>query len=246
MGRPESLAALMACEMPERYRRNLGTIGTGGQLRLLNSKVAVVGAGGLGGHIIELLARQGVGFLRIIDGDSFAVHNLNRQILATEHNTGVNKALAGVGRIAEINSDVLAEAVPQMLVEGNALELLSGMDVLVDALDNLSSRRILVRTAHLLGIPLIHAAIAGFTGQVTTILPSDSDMAKKLFSNTDSDKGIELVLGNPAATPAIAAAIQAQEVVKLLTGVGETLSGRLLYFDTEYNLFEIFQINSLK
>ena len=183
-----------------------------------------------------------MGFLRIIDGDSIAGHNLNRQILATERNLGMNKALAGVARIAEINSDVCAEAAPCMLDEKNALELLSGMDVLVDALDSISSRRLLLGTAQSLGVPLVHAAIAGFAGQVAVIMPADSVMEKLFHSNSDAEKGIEAELGNPAATPALAAALEAQEVIKILTGVGETLRGRLLYFDTEFNLFEMFQL----
>ena len=237
-----------ACEMlaegrvPERYQRNIGTIGIAGQLRLLRAKVAIVGAGGLGGNIIELLARQGVGYLRIIDGDSFAVHNLNRQLLSTEKNLGLNKAAAAVKRVEEINSDVRAEAVPQMMTDKNAEALIAGMDVVVDALDNISGRVLLSLTAQKLGIPLVHAAIAGFTGQVTTILPGDPGL-DTIYKNGCREKGVETALGNPAATPALAAAIQAQEVVKLLTGCGEVLRGRLLYFDTEQNIFELFKMN---
>ena len=229
-------------EVPQRYLRNIGTIGIEGQLCLLNAKVAVVGAGGLGGNIIESLTRQGVGYLRIIDGDNFAAHNLNRQLLATEGNIGVNKALAAVRRIAEINSDVSGEAIPQMLDEENADLLLSGMDVVVDALDTISSRLLVSKITKKRGIPLVHGAIAGFTGQVTTLLPGDIGLEKIYKVSVGSDKGIENSLGNPAATPALAAAIQSQEVVKILTGVGELLHKRLLYFDTELNIFEILTI----
>ena len=95
----------------DRYDRNLGTIGLAGQEKLAAAKVAVIGAGGLGGLVIELLARMGVGYLRIIDGDTFAAHNLNRQLLATENNLNQGKAQAAVARVAAINSDVTAEAV---------------------------------------------------------------------------------------------------------------------------------------
>ena len=105
MSREQSVAQLLAGNMPERYLRNLGTIGIAGQLALLNARVAVVGAGGLGGLVIELLARQGVGHLTVVDGDCFACHNLNRQILATEHTLGMNKALTAVSRVAEINPE---------------------------------------------------------------------------------------------------------------------------------------------
>lgn len=229
-------------EVPARYLRNIGTIGIAGQLRLLKAKVAIIGAGGLGGHNIELLSRQGVGYLRIIDGDCFADHNLNRQLLATEKNLGENKALAATRRVAEINSDVHTEAIPQMLTADNGEELLSGMDIVVDALDTISSRLLVSKMTAKLGIPLVHGAIAGFTGQVTTILPGDSGLEKIYKMTTGNDKGIELALGNPAITPALAATIQAQEVIKFLTGTGELLHKQLFYFDTELNIFEIFKI----
>jgi molybdopterin/thiamine biosynthesis adenylyltransferase len=242
MSREESLVLLAAGRMPERYLRNLGTIGVAGQARLLAAKVAVVGAGGLGGTVIELLARQGVGSLRVIDGDVFAAHNLNRQLLATEDTLGAGKAAAAAARVARVNPDVAVEVAPRMLDAENAAALLAGVDVVVDALDSIDVRLLLGRTARQLGIPLVHGAIAGFTGQVATILPGDPGLEKIYDRAAGASRGIETVLGNPAATPALAAALQAQEVVKLLTGVGEPLSGRLLYFDTEFSIFEILTI----
>jgi molybdopterin-synthase adenylyltransferase len=242
MAREDSLALLARGEIPERYRRNIGTIGTDGQKRLLEARVAIVGAGGLGGTIIELLARQGVGFMRIIDDDSFTLHNLNRQLLATERTVGMNKAVVAATRVAEVNSDVETHAVPAMFNEDNALELLSGMDVVVDALDSINLRLLLCRIAQKLKIPLVHAAIAGFTGQVGTILPTGPGLEKLYKTTSGLDKGIETVLGNPAATAALAAAIQAQEVVKLMTGMGETISHKLLYFDTELNIYELLNL----
>ena len=242
MSRMNAVELLENGEVPERYLRNIGTIGIEGQLRLLKAKVVIVGAGGLGGHIIELLARQGIGYLRIIDGDCFAAHNLNRQLLATEGNLGANKAIAAARRIAEINSDVDGESIPQMLDEENGQQLLLGMDVVVDALDNISTRLLLSKLTRELGIPLVHGAIAGFTGQVTTLLPGDIGLEKIYKVSNPSDKGIEILLGNPATTPALAATIQSQEVVKILTGIGELLHKRMLYFDTELNIFEILTI----
>jgi len=242
MTREDSLALLARGEIPERYKRNIGTIGIDGQKRLLKARVAIVGAGGLGGTIIELLARQGVGFLRIIDGDSFELVNLNRQLLATERTMGMNKAVSAAARVAEINSEVETHAVPAMFNEDNATELLSDMNVIVDALDTINCRLLLCRMAQKLKIPLVHAAIAGFTGQVGTILPTGPGLEKLFKTTGSSETRIETVLGNPAATPAVAAAIQAQEVVKLLTGVGETLSHKLLYFDTELNIYELLHL----
>jgi molybdopterin/thiamine biosynthesis adenylyltransferase len=180
--------------------------------------------------------------MRIIDDDSFALHNLNRQLLATERTMGMNKAAVASARVAEVNSDVKTHVVPVRLNEDNAVELLTGMDVVVDALDSINYRLLLCRMVQKLKIPLVHAAIAGFTGQVGTILPTGPGLEKIYKTTSGLDKGIETVLGNPAATPALAAAIQAQEVVKLLTGMGETLSHKLLYFDTELNIYELLNL----
>lgn len=238
MSAAESLRELAAGRVPGRYLRNIGTIGVEGQIRLLRAKVAVVGAGGLGGHVVELLARQGVGCLTVIDGDRFAGHNLNRQILATGQTLGMNKALAAAARVAQVNPDVEVTPVAGMLDEANAAQLLGGQDVVVDALDTLGARRMLYRAAQEQGIPLVHGAIAGFTGRVATVLPGDKAAARLFDGPEDCDRGAEQRLGNPAATPAFAAALQAQEVVKLLTGVGRGLCDELLYFDLEFNLFE--------
>lgn len=206
---------------------------------MLKSRVAVVGAGGLGGNAIELLARLGVGFLRIIDGDCFEVHNLNRQLLATEATLGMNKARVAAARVAEVNSEVQTHALPEMVTEENARQLLTGMDVVVDALDCIDCRLLISRTAQELKIPLVHAAIAGCTGQVATILPDGPGLEKIYRTAGPSGKGIETVLGTPAPTAALAAAIQAQEVVKVLTGIGEPLAGKLLYFDTGLHIYEM-------
>ncbi len=238
-----SLALLKEGKMPERYQRNMGTIGIDGQMSLLTSRVAVIGAGGLGGTVIELLARLGVGFLRIIDGDVFAVHNLNRQFLSTEHNIGVNKAYAAVNRIESINCDVETEAVPCMLNETNAEDLLGDVDLIVDALDNISARLLLNETARRFKIPLVYAAIAGFTGQVMTIMPGDKGLEQIYKQAKKGEKGAEVILGNPAGTPTLAAALQVQEVVKVLTGVGEPLRNKMLYFDTEMNIFELLTLS---
>lgn len=232
--------------MERRYARNEGTIGHTGQEKLSNAAVAVVGAGGLGGLVIELLARIGIGNLLIIDGDGFEEHNLNRQLLATEKNLGENKAMAAAKRIAKVNASVRVEAVPTMLTEENARELLRGMTAVVDCLDNFDMRRIISRVARELSIPLVHAAIAGFTGQVTTIMPGTDGMERLYRESDGGNQGIELLLGNPATTPAFAASLQAQEVVKLVTGVGDVLDGKLLYFDLEHNIFEIYALTGGK
>lgn len=240
----DSLALLMSGRMPERYLRNLGTIGIPGQLKLLKAKVAVIGAGGLGGYVIELLARQGVGHLVIVDGDRFAIHNLNRQLLATEQAIGRNKAVVAASRVAEINPDVQVTVISQVMRKENAAQCLSGVNVAVDALDSIQSRRLLAGTACEMRIPWVYAAIGGFTGQISTILPEDTGLRRFLEHPAGVNSGAERQLGTPAVTPALAAALQAQETVKLITGIGQTLSRRMLYFDLESNLFEFIELQN--
>lgn len=241
MSKETALALLASGTMPERYLRNLGTIGLDGQRKLLTARVAVIGAGGLGGLVVELLTRMGVGFIRVIDGDTFAGHNLNRQVLSTEENLGQPKVLAAVSRAAAINKDTEVEALNAMLTGANAQELIGGCQVVVDALDSIGDRLILAQAARTANIPLVHAAIAGFTGQVMTVFPGDKGL-EAIYRDSSINKGVEVTLGNPAATPALAASLEVQEVVKIITGKGEPLRNKLLYFDTEYNSFEMLQL----
>ncbi|BCV23570.1 molybdopterin-guanine dinucleotide biosynthesis protein B [Gelria sp. Kuro-4] len=225
-------AALTAGIIPGRYLRNVGTVGISGQLRLLNATVAVVGCGGLGGLVVELLARMGVGTLVLVDGDVFEDNNLNRQLLCTEADLGKPKVMAAYERVLAINAAVEVRCHETRLTKENAAFLLGGADVVVDALDNLPSRFVLERAARRLQIPLVHGAIAGFLGQVLTIYPDDPGLAELYGPEGSRERGVEVETGNPAATPALVAAYQAQEVVKILTGAGEPLRRRLLYIDS--------------
>lgn len=234
-------AALTAGIIPGRYLRNVGTVGISGQLRLLNATVAVVGCGGLGGLVVELLARMGVGTLVLVDGDVFEDNNLNRQLLCTEADLGKPKVMAAYERILAINAAVEVRCHALRLTAENAATLLSGADVVVDALDNLSSRFALEQAARELGVPLVHGAIAGFLGQVMTIFPGDPGLAEVYGPAGTRERGVEVETGNPAATPALVASFQVQEVVKLLTGVGEPLRRRLLYLDAASG--EVYTLN---
>lgn len=226
------IAALESGIVPGRYLRNMGTVGVAGQLRLLSSTVAVVGCGGLGGLVVELLARMGVGTLVLIDGDVFEDNNLNRQILCTEADLGKPKVMAAYERALAVNAAVEVRCHKVRLTKENAASLLKGADVVVDALDNLPSRFALEAAARELNLPLVHGAIAGFLGQVLTVFPDDPGLAEIYGPPGTRERGVELETGNPAATPALVASFQVQEVVKLLTGVGEPLRRRLLYIDS--------------
>lgn len=231
--REVELAALAIGLLPERYRRNFGTLGLAGQARLLRATVGVVGAGGLGGWIIEALARMGVGRLIVIDGDTFQENNLNRQLGCTEATLGRAKAVVLAERASVVNSAVEVVAQVAWLTAENAGALLGGAEVLVDALDTLPARFVLEDAARALGVPLVHGAIGGYTGQVMTIFPGDPGL-RGFYGDNAPERGVEVRLGNPAATPMMVAAWQVQEVIKLLTGQGALLRGRILLMDAAY------------
>lgn len=215
-----------------RYDRN-GILTAGEQEKLGLSRVLIVGSGGLGGYVIEMLARLGVGHLTVMDGDVFDETNLNRQLIATEENIGEVKVLEAARRIQLINSEVELEPVYMNLDEKNATTFLEGHQVVVDCLDDIPTRKILQRAAEETQIPLVHGAIAGWWGQVTTILPGDRTL-DHLYPE-GADRGVETSIGNPSFSPATIASLQVAEVTKILAGKGTLLSRRILHID----LFEM-------
>ena len=241
--RQAEIAALRERVLPARYMRNLGTVGFDGQIALLEATVGVVGAGGLGGWIIEGLARMGVGRLFVVDSDVFGENNLNRQAICREDNLGQPKVEAAKQRVAAVNAavEVIAHQVrlngPQMMAK-----LLSGCDVLVDALDSLATRLDLQRAARELQVPLVHGAIAGYVGQVMTIFPDDDGLLGLYGEREVPQHGIEVQWGNPAATPMMVASWQIAEVVKLLARRGEPLRCRMLFMDSEGGTVDLLQV----
>lgn len=243
--RQAELAALEAHLLPERYLRNLGTLGWDGQRRLLEACAAVVGCGGLGGAIIEGLARSGVGRLIVVDGDCFVPHNLNRQLLGTMAALGRLKVELARERVAAVNPAVEVTAHAAWATADNLPEMLGPAEVVVDALDTPRDRLVLQAAAKQRGIPLVHGAIAGFVGQVTTLLPGD-DTLTLLYGADPPEHGAEFLLGTPAPTPMLVAALEVAEVLKLLTGRGEVLRGVLLYLDLESGAVERLPLGDLR
>ncbi|MDW7728425.1 MAG: HesA/MoeB/ThiF family protein [Bacillota bacterium] len=230
------LAALKADIIPDRYQRSIGTVGTKGQIKLLEAKVGVIGAGGLGGFALELLSRMGVGRLVVVDGDNFADSNLNRQLFGLETNLGKSKVRAAAERIIEVNSSVELETHHCLGTSSNLPEIFSECDLVLDCLDNLPSRFDLEKVCGELGITMIHGAIAGFLGQIAVIRP-DQPLLSAIYGNiaeSGAKKGVETQLGNPAATPAMLASWQASEAVKYLAGLeGVLASNKLLIIDMQ-------------
>ena len=237
------ISALQNNIIPERYQRNLGVISPSEQAKLLQSKVAIIGAGGLGGTVLEFLTRMGIGKLIIADKDLIVDSNLNRQILSTETNLRQNKAEVAVRRVKEINSSIEITGHSIFINSDNVEKIIEGAEVVVDALDNLPSRFVLQKACRDLKIPLVHGAIAGFNGQLTTIFPEDKGLELIYGSNKDlPEHGSEAELGAPTVTPALIASLEAQEVVKILLKRGKLFRNRLLYIDIEDGTMEILNL----
>lgn len=231
--------ALLHDIIPERYARNLKTCSAAQQLRLLQSAVTVVGLGGLGGTVVEILARAGIGTLCLIDGDRFEDHNLNRQLTSAVNLLGTPKSLAAQTRVAAVNPALMVEAHGEFLDEKNAARLLGSAEVVVDCLDNIDTRLILGKTAKKMGLPMVSAAVGGLFGQVTTIFPQDPGI-ETIYGPKDSNtpSGAETALGCLPQIVTMIAALQSSEIFKILLQRGTLLRRRLFIADLEDNTFE--------
>lgn len=213
--------------MPARYQRNRKVITVADQRKLFRSRVAVVGCGGLGGYVLEELARLGIGTIVAIDPDVFEEHNLNRQILSSPAVLGDGKVDCARARLEYINPAVTVVGIKAAYAPQNGRELLLGCHVVVDALDSIQTRLALGDTCTEMRIPLVHGAIAGWYGQVITVFPGD-DTLRQVYPEGSGNKGAEKQLGNPAFTPAVVASLETAEVCKVLLGAGEPLRHRKL------------------
>lgn len=223
-----------------RYDRNMMTLSREENDSLREKKVCVIGCGGLGGYIIEMLGRLGIGTIVAVDGDVFEETNLNRQILSDITVIGKSKALQAYERMKTVNPDISLIPRVENFTKQNCSSILEGCHVAVDALDNIQSRMLLLECCESLKIPLVHGAIAGWYGQVTTIYPGDKTLDKIYSNYKDSD--IKNPLGNPSFTPALTASLEVSEVVKLLIGRGELLRNKMLFINLLDNCFEIIEL----
>ncbi|WP_303720680.1 HesA/MoeB/ThiF family protein [Malonomonas rubra] len=216
--------------LPARYQRNRAMLSVPEQHRLFARHVAVIGCGGLGGYVLAGLARLGIGRITAIDPDCFEEHNLNRQLLSSIKNLGQPKVAAAVEQLGAINPAVTVIAYQEAFGMGNGERLLRGADVVVDCLDSVTVRLELAEVCTLLGIPLVHGAIGGWYGHVSTVLPGALSF-DRLYGNNDNGKGVEVTMGNPSFTPAVVAALEVAEVCKLLLDKGSILDDRALSID---------------
>ena len=218
--------------MEARYSRNLPALSEAECLKLQKKRILVVGCGGLGGHIIDQLARIGVGCLRVVDGDVFDPSNLNRQLLSSVPLLGVSKAKAAAEHTARVNPDIQIEAVENYLTEDNVMELLADCDIVLDALDNIPSRKLLASACAEVGIPYVYGAIQGWVAQAAVSMPGDQ-LIEALYPEEleISDKSVL------SFTPALCASLQTSLCVKYLVG-RPVETGTIYYFDLLNQEFE--------
>ena len=229
--------------LPNRYVRNRGTLSFHDQKMLGDSHVCIVGLGGLGGAVVEILARLGIGCLTLIDGDIFEESNLNRQILSTPTNLGTSKAQAAAKRVRLINPMVLTRIHPVFLKPANAASLIDGADIVTDCLDNLKTRFTLEKAVRAAGIPMVSAAIAGSYGQVTTIFPEDTGLDLIYGPETTiPNQGAEADLGTLPYTALALAALECSEITKIILKRGNLLRNKLLVMDFMDNALDVLSL----
>jgi adenylyltransferase/sulfurtransferase len=218
---------MMSVRDLDRYDRQIRLFGATGQEKLKRAKVFIAGAGGLGSPISIYLAAAGIGKIVLVDKDVVELSNLNRQILHWERDVGSRKALSALEKLQKMNSDIIVEAATEILDEENVFGLVGDADLIIDAMDNFSSRYLLNKAALDRKIPFIHGAIHGFHGQATTVLPGRTACLRCIFPEAPPPETFPVV----GVTPGIIGLIQATEAIKYITGLGDLLAGKLLIWD---------------
>ncbi len=245
-GRPWLVPTMLSAEQRTRYSRHLllPEVGEDGQRRLLESRVLLLGAGGLGSPAALYLAAAGVGTLGIVDMDEVDASNLQRQILHNGDRVGERKVDSARKTLNALNPDVEVVTVDARLGAGNVLDILDGFDVVIDGADNFPSRYLLNDASVKLGIPIVHGSIFRFEGQVTVFDPRSGPTYRDLLPEPPppelapscAEAGVVGVL------PGIIGSIQALEAIKLILGLGDSLRGRLLMFDALEASFREFRL----
>ncbi len=212
-----------------RYDRQimLKGIGKDGQEKLKKARVFVAGAGGLGSPISIYLAVAGVGTIRLVDHDTVELSNLNRQILHVNGDIGERKIDSAVQKLENLNKDVTVEAVAETITEENVSRLVGDCDLIVDAMDNLPTRYVLNRAAIEKNIPFFHGAVYGFEGRATTIIPGKTACLWCIYQGRITEGKFPVI----GVAPAVIGCLQATEVIKYITGIGELLTDQLLIYD---------------
>ncbi|UZP67944.1 ThiF family adenylyltransferase [Desulfovibrio mangrovi] len=224
--------ALLEGVMPGRYMRNYSHMDCSEQLKLLDAHVLLVGLGGLGGHVLDLLVRMGVGTITGADGDCFAESNLNRQLLSREDSLDVPKPVCAARHVAAINSSTTFIGIHEYLSGDALLAACHGKTVVIDALGGLKYRAELERAAATAGVPLVSAVVAGLSGYVVAVFPGETGPAEMLGTGSAAED----VLGTPSPVVACAASMQCSEVMRII--IGRPRMHGVLFFDLADRSFQ--------
>jgi sulfur-carrier protein adenylyltransferase/sulfurtransferase len=227
-----------------RYQRQiiLDNFGMKAQEKLSNAKVLVIGAGGLGCPILQYLVAAGVGTIGIVDDDAVSLNNLQRQILFGQEDIGKNKSVTAVEKLKQLNDLVTVIAFPEYCNQAFALEKFSNYDIIVDATDNFASRYLINDACVLLQKPLVFGAVSKYEGQVAVFnAPGEGPKLSYRDLFPEPPKGDEVmscaIAGVLGVIPGIIGTLQATEVIKLITGIGEVLANQLLTYHALYQRF---------
>lgn len=239
-------------KMPTRYigdgyweiaSRQMSIVTRSEQQRFKDSKITVIGCGGIGGETIEMLARMGIGNLVLVDKDAFDLSNLNRQTLASLSDLGLDKSAVAAEKVRLINPYVNVDIFNEHVDQENIDKIIGDSDIVIDALDNVLTRVIVSRKAKEKGIPYIHGAIHGTQGQITVFLPNTKsyeemfnlpslgkNLTEEVMNNLKNvTSGVPPVIG---PTPNIIGCLEAFEAYKIITGIGKvTVAPKILTFD---------------
>ena len=180
--------------------------------------------------------------MRLADGDVFAPSNLNRQLLSDTQQLSREKAMVGAERVRTINPLIEVESFPVVACEENLAEMIEGVDLVLDALDNLAGRFLLAGAARRVKIPFIHAAVAGWWGQISTLFPESASNLKMIYGNRQTKDSAEDFVGVLGPTAALIGSLEALEALRLLCGKPSAYADKLLYFDGESGRMEIMPI----
>lgn len=219
----------------ERYARNLAIpeIGLDGQRKLLDAKILVIGAGGLGSSSLYYLSAAGVGTIAVADGDRVELSNLQRQILHTDDDIGRMKTRSAVEKLQRLNGDIKLKPIGITLNARNGMAIMNGFDFVVEASDNFETKFLVNDLCLRTGIPFSHAGISGLMGQTMTVLPGQSACYRCVFGKPPPANQIPTTkeTGVLGAVAGVLGSVQAAEAIKYITGCGRLLSGRMLTYD---------------
>lgn len=229
-----------------RYKRNILLNGVGklGQQKLLNSKVLIVGAGGLGSPAAYYLAAAGIGRIGIVDADTVDLSNLQRQIIHNFRDLGKPKAVSAAEKLRVLNSDVQVDIYNKMLTKNNAEEIISSYQVVIDATDNFAARQLINEVCYRLKKPFIYGGVLAMQGQVMTIVPDQGPCFSCIFRKEPPENApTTSTVGILGAVAGVIGSVQVSETVKILLQMGSPLVGRMFTIDLAEMLTDLIEVS---